>query len=528
MEQAERVSASDGAARSQHLVYTLPHTSEALTQVIAPSLERIDTSMATMQLLIVTPDAETAVTVSELVYQVAGPQGIEVVPVTSANRAARLIEERPVHAVVGSPLELQTLVQRSTLKLADIRTVVLVWADDILAAGVDAVSSMEALFAELPKDANRIFVSRQMNKDLEQLIERYARNARRIAPSGDMSTSSEANQSPLAIQYVTVAATSRFVVLRRLLDDLDPPSAAIVVRTEESSIEARQALHLLGYRRATDPIRVTRDAVEDGTHTVILFDAPVSRGELVKATGNGVVQTIALVTSRQLETLRMLAGSVMPFTLRAAGVAARQHDRLMRDELIEVLSHGVALRELIALEPLLEQYDGIEIAAAAVHLLEQERVQRKTQSATISPSRDETPTERRNKDRPFIDRPRPGAEHRSSEDLTSRPKRDFGERPKRDFGDRSKRSFDDRPKRDFSDRPKRSFDDRPKRDFSDRPKRSFDDRPKRDFSDRPKRSFDDRPKRDFSDRPKRSFDDRPKRDFGDQRKKGFGRGPRER
>jgi ATP-dependent RNA helicase DeaD len=45
----------------------------------------------------------------------------------------------------------------------------------------------------------------------------------------------------------------------------------------------------------------------------------------------------------------------------------------VRSELRDVLARSSVERELLALEPLLDDYDGVEIAAAALKLLEQER-----------------------------------------------------------------------------------------------------------------------------------------------------------
>jgi ATP-dependent RNA helicase DeaD len=48
----------------------------------------------------------------------------------------------------------------------------------------------------------------------------------------------------------------------------------------------------------------------------------------------------------------------------------------VRAELRAALESGLAARELLSLEPLLENYDGVEIAAAALRLLEQERAKK--------------------------------------------------------------------------------------------------------------------------------------------------------
>ena len=504
MEQAEQMDAPEGAARSQHVVYTLPHSAETLATVLTAALERIDTTDAATQVVIVTPDAETAVTTSDVVYRLTGAQGIDAVPVTSANRAARLIEMRPVHVVVGPPLELQTLVQRSTLKLDGVKTVILARADRILASGPDAVSSLEALFAEFPKEAGRLIVTQQLTADVEQLIERYARNARRIDGNAETQRDAGVDASQLTIQYVTVSDTARVPALRRLLDDLDPPSAAVVVRSAQSEGEVTGLLQQLGYRQADAPVRMTTEAVAQDTHTAIFFDAPASRSAVVSAAGHGVVQLVALVTPQELETLRTFGATLAPFTLSTAGSGARQRDRMLRDELLGVLGAGIPLREIIALEPLLEQFDGIEIAAAAVRLLEQARANRPqaVQNSQAGSTRDE----RFQGGRQFSDRPK--------RDFEQRPRRDFNDRPKRDFGDRPPRNFGgDRPKRDFGDRPKRDFGDRPKRDFNDRSSRSRDDRPKRDFGERDSSDRSDR-RDERSGHSRHDRDDRRRRKFG--------------
>ncbi|HSJ63381.1 MAG TPA: DbpA RNA binding domain-containing protein, partial [Gemmatimonadaceae bacterium] len=52
---------------------------------------------------------------------------------------------------------------------------------------------------------------------------------------------------------------------------------------------------------------------------------------------------------------------------------ARARETAMRDALRGVLADGVPPRDLLALEPLLEEYDGVEIAAAALRLLDRSR-----------------------------------------------------------------------------------------------------------------------------------------------------------
>lgn len=492
MEQADR----DGASRSQHIVYTAPRTIEALGRIVTPPLERANPDTAALQVVILTPDSDTALAIADLAATVSGG-ALTFVPVTTANRAARLLggptAGPAIQAVAGTPAELHALVQRNLLKLDQVHTLVFAWADDILASGPESVAALESFLADIPKDAARALLARTVDSGVEQLIERYLRKARRMdEPVEDVDT------SELQLRYVPVSATSRVIALQRLLDEIDPPSATILVRTTESQATVRDALRRLGYKGNDAPIRVALDQVTDGTHLIVFFDAPVSAAAIAAAAAAKPAELVALLTPKELLTVRELVGTVSPLPLGGPAHAARARDRALRDELAKVLTRGVPSREVLALEPLLEQFDGAEIAAAALRLLERERERTAELAMNASTATASSAS----------DRAAP----------SDRPRRDSAPRPKRDDDDRPKRSAADRPAREFSDRPKRDFADRPKRDFSDRPKREFSDRPKREFSDRPKREFSDRPKRDFSDRPKRDFG--AKREFGEKREFG--------
>ena len=67
----------------------------------------------------------------------------------------------------------------------------------------------------------------------------------------------------------------------------------------------------------------------------------------------------------------------------------------MRRELSHALDAGIATREVLALEPLLELYDGIEIAAAALRLLDRERALRQVAQAEARQAQAAPPREAR-------------------------------------------------------------------------------------------------------------------------------------
>src|SRR6267378_3590692 len=170
MQELEEVGehASGQVGRNQNLVYTLPHTTESIAEFLTPALARIDPSAGGTQVVVVTRDAETALTTSETMLRLIGPTGIEVVPVTGASRAGRIFKSRPVLAVAGGASELGSLVRSSILKLDTVRTVLLAWADDIHEDGPESVAALEALLGELG-DAGRVIVARKLTPAVEDL-----------------------------------------------------------------------------------------------------------------------------------------------------------------------------------------------------------------------------------------------------------------------------------------------------------------------------------------------------------------------
>jgi len=376
-------SASGQAGKGQNLVYTLPHTTASIAEFLAPVLGRIDPAAGGTQVVVVTRDAETALIVSETILRLSGAAGIEVVPVTSASRAGRLLQSRPVLAVAGTPAELLALVQGSRLKAESVRGVVIAWADDILESGAEPVAALETLLGELG-DAARTIVTRKVTPPVESFIERYARRARRVAiaeqPVEAVAAAVE-GETPFEmpfIQYLTVAASSRPAALRRLLDQLDPPSAAIVARDEPAEVDVSQVLRTLGYKDDDSSIRMVKGAPSGAAHAVIFYQPPVTSAELRRVASAKPVQIVIIAQPGEIASLREVAGSrLKPLNLAGPERRARDREEAVRHELRAVLARGVPPREIISLEPLLEEYDAAELAAAALHILDRERAQRR-------------------------------------------------------------------------------------------------------------------------------------------------------
>lgn len=363
MEQDAREVAA--VSRGQNVVYVMPHDWASIAQFLGPMLDRVDEKSADVQLLLVSSDVELAAAFAASAVKLTVGRNVGIIAATSARRAARLIRVRPAQVIAATPDAIAELLKAAALKLDTVRSVAIAWLDELIAQ--DETTALENLMTDVPKDAARTVVTAEISPAVEALLERYARRARRVvAPVSD-------TDQPMPVEFVTTSAESRLGTLRRTLDAIDPASAVVFVRDRDSDVRVRDLLHSLGYTSDDSPIRVGLTAAP-GTELVVLFDVPASREEMREA-GGGAKRVVALIQPRQLTSLRSLAagGAVKPFTLVDSGARARDRDALVRAELRKLLGKGQFGRELIALEPLLEEYDGIEIAAAALQLAEQER-----------------------------------------------------------------------------------------------------------------------------------------------------------
>lgn len=373
-------------SRGQNVVYVMPHDWASIGQFLGPMLDRVDDQNRDVQLLLVSSDVELAAALAASAVKLTEGRNVGIMAATSAGRAARLIRLRPPQVIAATPDSIAELLKAAALKLETVRTVAIAWLDELIAQG--ATTSLENLMTEVPKESARTVVAAEITPAVEELLERYARRARRVvAPTST-------TDQPMPVEFVTTSAESRLGALRRTLDAIDPASAVVFVRDRDSDVRVRDLLRSLGYTGDDAPIRVGLTAAP-GTELVVLFDVPASREELREAAG-AAKRVIALIQPRQLASLRSLTagGPAKPFTLTDSGARARDRDARVRTELRELLDEGHFGRELIALEPLLEDFDGIEIAAAALQLVERERARSATAARVTASAAAAAPREK--------------------------------------------------------------------------------------------------------------------------------------
>lgn len=366
----EQQQESTGVSRGQNQLHVLPEDAAAAAQVIQPLLDRLDASATATQMVVITSDADAAAGIAARLADARSP--LRVIAATESRRATRVLRKGTPHVIVAAAEQLGALLRAATLKLDAVRVVVFAWSGG---------PAIDAVMADVPKDAARLVLTGAVSAEVEQLLERYAWRARRVQPAA------AEPGAPVSLSHVVTSEAGREGALRRVLDALDPDAAFVYAKDAGSRATVETSLRSLGYGAASDGVRV--GSTPEGAFDLLVFYDLPSRDDELRAIvrDHGSARFVAIVSARQLEALRSLAGgSVTPLALPDAAVRARSREDRLRDEIRAVLDGGQFAREVLSLEPLLADHDGIEVAAAVLRLLEGERAKARTPQLQSAPA----------------------------------------------------------------------------------------------------------------------------------------------
>ncbi len=198
------------------------------------------------QALVLVPTRELAEQVSQAVHRYGRDLGVRVLPVYGGQPIGRQLQAlaRGVDVVVGTPGRVLDHINRETLRLADIRTVVLDEADEMLDMGF--AEDIEAILAETPDDRQTVLFSATMPPRIDAIARRHLREPVRIQMGRDEAASGEI---PLVRQSAYVVARAhKPAALGRVLDVEAPTAAIVFCRTREEVDQVTEILNGRGYR----------------------------------------------------------------------------------------------------------------------------------------------------------------------------------------------------------------------------------------------------------------------------------------
>ncbi|MEP7286329.1 MAG: DEAD/DEAH box helicase [Chloroflexota bacterium] len=364
-----------------------------------PIIENLDQNVTTPQALVLTPTRELAVQVAEAFHSYGKYHKISVLPVYGGQPIERQLRglDRGVQVVVGTPGRLLDHIRRGTLKLGDVRVVILDEADEMLAMGF--IEDIETILQETPDTRQTGLFSATMPSPIVHLAQRYLHDPQRITAEAAQMTVPQVRQI-----YYEVGARDKFEVLSRILDFEMPTSAIVFCRTKSEvdtlgeRLTARaypaETLHgdlnqtqrdrVMGrFRSGQVELLVATDVAARGLDIelvshVINYDMPhdaeiyvhrIGRTGRAGRTGSA----ITLVTPRERRLLAMIERATGAKIQRmrlptVADVIARRRESF-KETLIETISGGGLESYQVLAEALSEEYSPTDLAAAAFKML---------------------------------------------------------------------------------------------------------------------------------------------------------------
>ncbi|WP_100374268.1 DEAD/DEAH box helicase [Bacillus sp. FJAT-45037] len=208
-----------------------------------PLIHRIDINKDHVQALILAPTRELANQVAESLFAFGKFKGVRTVTVYGGQdmrKQIRDLKNKP-HVVVATPGRLMDHMRRKTIRLAQVETVVLDEADEMLNMGF--IEDIETILSEVPKERQTLLFSATMPKRIEKLAQKFMNEPKLIAVK-----STEVTMENIEQLYVEVNERQKFDTLCRFMDIHGPELAIVFGRTKRRVDELAEALSKRGFR----------------------------------------------------------------------------------------------------------------------------------------------------------------------------------------------------------------------------------------------------------------------------------------
>ncbi len=364
-----------------------------------PLISKIEQAEEKIVALIMTPTRELAIQVSEEIGKLGRFKGVRSLPIYGGQeigRQIRALKKNP-QIIIGTPGRLLDHINRKTIRLNDVKTVVLDEADEMLDMGF--MDDIQSILKLVPEERHTMLFSATMPENIKKLSNQFLRNPQHVA------VVPKQIDVPLISQfYMEVHERQKFEALCRLLDMESPELAIVFGRTKRRVDELSEALQKRGYsadglhgdlsqnqrdnvmrkfREGNIDVLVATDVAARGldvsgvTH-VINFDLPqdpesyVHRiGRTGRAGKEGSAWTF--VTPREMDHLHFIEKinrhkiTKKPLPTMAEAIEGKQ--KITAERMLEVLQNDSTTEFKGLAIQMLEQYDSVQLLSAALKLL---------------------------------------------------------------------------------------------------------------------------------------------------------------
>ncbi len=211
-----------------------------------PLVANIDIKTKTPQALILAPTRELAIQVAEALQTYAQFRpGFHVAPIYGGQNYTTQIKalKRGVHVVVGTPGRVMDHMRKGTLKLNDIKALVLDEADEMLRMGF--IDDVEWILEKTPGDQQIALFSATMPKEIKHITKRYLKNPKEVTIAVKTQTAANIRQ-----RVWMVSGLHKLDALTRILETEPFDGAIIFVRTKIATEELADKLQARGYAAA--------------------------------------------------------------------------------------------------------------------------------------------------------------------------------------------------------------------------------------------------------------------------------------
>lgn len=208
-----------------------------------PMLEEIDTTKHELQGLVIAPTRELAIQTQEELYRLGRDKKVKVQAVyggADIGRQIRGLKDRP-HIVVGTPGRMLDHINRHTLKLGTVRTLVLDEADEMLNMGF--LEDIEKIISQVPEERQTLLFSATMPPAIKNIGVKFMKNPEHVQIKAKEMTADLIDQ-----YYVRAKDFEKFDIMTRLLDVQTPDLAIVFGRTKRRVDELARGLELRGYK----------------------------------------------------------------------------------------------------------------------------------------------------------------------------------------------------------------------------------------------------------------------------------------
>jgi ATP-dependent RNA helicase DeaD len=208
-----------------------------------PILSMINLRERVPQALVLVPTRELAIQVAEAFQKyAAGQSAFHVLPIYGGQSYVPQLSalKRGPQVIVGTPGRVIDHLERGTLQLSGIRTVVLDEADEMLAMGF--ADAMEAILSQTPHEKQVALFSATMAPNIRRIAQTHLKNPREVVIKGKSGTAANIKQS-----FWMVSGLHKLDALTRIVEVADFDAMLVFVRTKQSTVDLAERLQARGF-----------------------------------------------------------------------------------------------------------------------------------------------------------------------------------------------------------------------------------------------------------------------------------------